>query len=182
MNDIQTTLSYEELQETWPLLSSDERLEGFRLLKPSDADDFFLSLTTRDQATFLLSLPEGERRLWARVLAPDDAVDVIQEAPPEEHAGLLALLDDTTRTEVTALLAYDEDAAGGLMNPRYARARPDMSVNEAISYLRRQVRERIETIYYVYVLDAQQRLLGVVSFRELFAASGEKKIQDVMYT
>jgi magnesium transporter len=182
MNNTQTTLSYEELQETWPLLSPDEQLEGFGLLAAADADDFFLGLTTRDQATLLLSLPSGERRLWARVLAPDDAADVIQEAPLEERDGLLALLDDVTRTEVIALLAYAEDAAGGLMNPRYARVRPEMSVNEAISYLRRQARERIETIYYVYVLDAQQRLLGVVSFRELFAASGEQQVRDVMHT
>jgi magnesium transporter len=117
-----------------------------------------------------------------RLLAPDDAADVIQEAPQKEHAGLLALLDDATRTEVTALLAYAEDQAGGLMNPRYARVRLEMSVDEAISYLRRQARERIETIYYIYVLDAQQHLLGVASFRELFAAFGDKKIQEVMHT
>jgi magnesium transporter len=182
MNNTQPTLSYEELQETWPLLSPDEQLEGFKLLAQADADDFFLSLTARDQATLLLTLPERERRLWIRALAPDDAADVIQEAPPEERDGILALLDETTRTEVMALLAYAEDAAGGLMNPRFARVRPEMSVNEAISYLRRQAREQIETIYYVYVLNAQQQLLGVVSFRELFAAPGEKKIQEVMHT
>lgn len=182
MNDTQTTLSYEELQETWPLLSPDERLEGFRFLAAADVDDFFLGLTTRDQATLLLTLPDGERRLWTRVLAPDDAADVIQEAPLEERDGLLALLDEATRTEVIALLAYAEDAAGGLMNPRYARVRPEMRVNEAISYLRRQARERIETIYYVYVLNAQQQLLGVVSFRELFAASGEQQVSTVMHT
>ncbi|MGE0682793.1 MAG: magnesium transporter, partial [Candidatus Binatia bacterium] len=182
MNNTQTTLAYEELRETWPLLSPDERLEGFRLLAAADADDFFLGLTTRDQAALLLSFPNGERRLWARVLAPDDAADVIQKVPPEERDSLLALLDDTTRREVTALLAYAEDAAGGLMNPRYARVRPEMRVDEAISYLRRQARERIETIYYIYVLNTQQQLLGVVSFRELFAAPGEKKIQEVMRT
>ena len=175
-------LSQIELQDAWPLLLTGDRLEGFKLLAQADADDFFLSLNALDQAELLLTLPVGERRLWMRLLAPDDAADVIQEAPQEEQAGLLALLDDSTRTEVTALLAYAEDEAGGLMNPRYARVRPEMSVNEAISYLRRQTRERIETIYYVYVLNAQQRLLGVVSFRELFAAPGEKKIQEVMHT
>src|SRR5436190_11318979 len=68
------------------------------------------------------------------------------------------------------------------MNPRYARLRPDMSVDEAITYLRRQARERLETIYYMYVLDAEQRLLGVVSFRDLFAAPPEKKVRDIMHT
>lgn len=180
MTNTQAALGYDELVETWPLLSPEERLEGFRLLEPADADDFFLGLTARDQVSLLLSLPEGERRLWLRLLAPDDAVDVIQEAPSELHEVFLALLDSPTRSEVTALLAYAEDAAGGLMNPRYARLRPEMSVTEAISYLRRQAQERVATIYYVYVLDAQQKLLGVVSFRDLLSAPGSKRVQDIM--
>jgi len=92
------------------------------------------------------------------------------------------LLDEPTRKEVSALLAYAEDDAGGLMNPRYARLRPEMSVDEAITYLRRQARERLETIYYVYVLDTEQRLLGVVSFRDLFSAPPEKTVRDIMRT
>ena len=61
------------------------------------------------------------------------------------------------------------------------RLRREMRVDEAISYLRRAARERVETIYYVYVLDAQQRLVGVVSFRELFAAAPDKAVGDVMH-
>ena len=179
---MQEELSVTDLQSAWPLLVPNERLEAFRLLAQAYADDFFLSLTARDQAELLLTLPEGERRLWMRLLAPDDAADVVQEAPPAERDGLLSLLDNTTHTEVTALLSYAEDEAGGLMNPRYARVRPDMSVDEALSYLRRQARERLETIYYAYVLDAQQHLLGVVSFRELFAAPGDKKVREIMST
>jgi magnesium transporter len=81
---------------------------------------------------------------------------------------------------VSALLAYAEDEAGGLMNPRFARVRPDMTVDEAITYLRKQARERVETIYYGYVLEADQKLLGVVSFRDLFKAKGHELIRDVM--
>ena len=121
MNTMQSELSYEELQDAWPLLVPSERLEAFRLLAQADADDFFLSLNARDQAELLLTLPVGERRLWMRLLAPDDAADVIQEAPQEARPGLLALLDEVSRTEVSALLDYAEDEAGGLMNPRYAR-------------------------------------------------------------
>src|SRR4029453_18449703 len=57
-----------------------------------------------------------------------------------------------------------------------------MSVDETLSYLRRQARERLETIYYAYVLDAQQHLLGVISFRELFIAPKEKRVREVMQT
>ena len=105
-------------------------------------------------------MPAREQRSWMRLLPPDDAADVIQAAPTEKRDALLALLDEPTRREVTALLAYAEDNAGGLMNPRYARLRPEMTVDEAISYLRKQMREQPRTIYYAYVLDAEQRLLG----------------------
>ena len=94
----------------------------------------------------------------------------------------MELLDPVTRREVSALLAYQEDEAGGLMSPRFARLRPEQTVDEAIAYLRRQARRRLETIYYMYVLDAEQRLRGVVSFRELFASPGEALISDVMET
>jgi magnesium transporter len=118
--------------------------------------------------------------LWFRFLEPDDAADAIQAAPQQRRDELLALLDDRMRLEVTALLAYAEDDAGGLMSPRYARLRPEMKVDEAIAYLRTQARERLETVYYVYVLDAEQHLLGVVSFRELFAAPSDRIIREVM--
>src|SRR5438477_6087511 len=160
-----------ELADAWPVLSAEERLEGLRLLPHAEAEDLLLSLPARDQAELILETSPGERRSWMRLLPPDDAADVVQAAPEAEREGLLALLDDPTRKEVAALLAYAEDDAGGLMNPRYARLRPDMSVDEAITYLRRQARERLapETIYYLYLLDAEQHLLGVVSFRELLA-------------
>jgi magnesium transporter len=115
-----------------------------------------------------------------RLLAPDDAADVLQQVSPERRVALLDLLDPLARREVTALLAYAEDSAGGLMSPRFVRVRADMSVDAAISYLRRQARDGNETIYYAYVLDSEQRLVGVVSFRDLFASPGDKPISDVM--
>jgi len=116
-----------------------------------------------------------------RLLAPDDAADVLQEIEPELRDEIVKLLDDATRREVRALMAYAEDDAGGLMSPRFARVRPDMQIDEAIRYLQRQARERLETIYYAYVLDSDQRLLGVCSFRELFAASADRLVRDVMH-
>lgn len=178
--ELEQGLSPDELRDIWMILSPEERVTGFRMLPRADAEDLFFELSAYDQAQVVLGLPPHERRSWLRLLPPDDAVDLLQEAPPEEHDGLLALLDVPSRKEVNALLAYAEDEAGGLMNPRYARLRPDMTVDEAISYLRKQARERLETIYYVYVLGDEQRLLGVVSFRELFAAQPGKRVRDVM--
>jgi magnesium transporter len=167
------------LWEQWPALSVEERVDQFKQLPRNQADEFFLSLEPREQATLLLSLPLGEQRLWLRLLPPDDAADLIQEAPGEERERLLELLDEATRQEVRALLAHAEDDAGGLMNPRFARIRSEMTVGEAIRYLRKQSAQ-VETIYYAYVLDAEQRLRGVVSFRQLFLAPEEASVQDVM--
>ena len=177
----QTGAATEQLIDRWNELSPEERLEAFQQIPRDHADDFFLNLTGRDQTMLILSLPDGQRRLWMRLLAPDDAADVIQEAPEEDRARLLGLLDDSSRREVSALLAYAEDAAGGLMSPRFARARPEMTVNEAITYLRKQA-GLVETIHFAYVLDTEQHLLGIVTFRHLLSAAPEKTVREIMRT
>src|SRR5690349_9762305 len=171
-----------DLRDAWPVLDPEARVEGFRYLTTADAEEFFHELQALDRAQLVLNLPAIEQRWWLRGLAPDDVADLLQATPLEERTKLLALLDDATRKEIGALLAYSEDEAGGLMNPRYARLRADASVDEAISYLRRQTRERVESIYYAYVLDEQQKLVGVVSFRQLMMARGDARVRDVMVT
>jgi magnesium transporter len=179
-----TGIDNQELREAWWVLSREDRREGFRLLDTEEATEFFLDLAPRDQAELLLTLRPAERRFWIRYLAPDDAADLIQEADEDERIGLLDLLDDSTRREVTVLLAYAEDEAGGLMSSRFARLRPDMTVDEAVSYLRKQALGgvELETIYYVYVLEPDHRLIGVVSFRALFSLPGSHRVRDIMLT
>jgi magnesium transporter len=178
------TLDTDELHEAWWVLSTEERLAGFRLLGSEDAEEFYEGLDARDQAALLMTLEPQERRFWLRNLAPDDAVDVLQELDEDHRPTLLALLDPATRREVSVLMAYAEDEAGGLMSSRFARVRPDMTVDEAVSYLRKQAVSgvQLETIYYTYVLEHDQRLLGIVSFRELFASPGSRPVRDVMLT
>lgn len=164
---------------SWSHLTMEDRVRTFRSLDRNEREDLFLDLPSPDQAELVLTMPEHERRTYLRVLPPDDVADLVQASPMEERESLVALLDDASRTEVRALLAYAEDDAGGLMSPRFARLRPDMTVDEAISYLRLQAR-RMETVYYAYVLDGQQRLQGVISFRDLFTSDGRALISDVM--
>ncbi|QDE93846.1 magnesium transporter [Myxococcus xanthus] len=172
----------DELRDAWPALSERERVEGFHLLPPERARDFFATLEPPLQLGLLEALSSGERGTWLRVLAPDDAADVVRRLPPEAREAWLALLDAPSLREVRALLAYGEDAAGGLMNPRFVRVRPELRIDEALSYLRRQAREQVETVYYAYVLDAAQRLEGVVSLRQLFQATPDKAVREVMRT
>ncbi|PWU03605.1 MAG: magnesium transporter [Candidatus Melainabacteria bacterium] len=171
-----------ELRDLWSELSPEDQISSFKSLSALEAGKFFAELDARDQAKIILSLPLSERQLWIRVLNPDDAADVIQETDESERQALLDMLDQVTRNEVSALLAYAEDVAGGLMNPRYVAIRPDMSVDEAISYIRLRAREQFENVYYIYVVDSEQRLLGVASMRDLFQAASDQKVQDVMRT
>jgi len=173
-------VALDDLRDAWSLLDPEERAEAFRSLKAAEAEEFFESLSALDQAQIVLGLPDIERKLWVRSMAPDDLADVVQALPDEGRTSVLGLLDEPTRKELVALLAYEEDEAGGLMNTRYGRLRPEMSVDEAITYLRKQTPERVESIYYAYVLDQQSQLLGVVSFRQLIMAKGSAKVAEVM--
>ena len=178
----QTPLASDELLGSWAALSRPDRIAAFQALPREDADDdLFHGLSGRDKAEQILGLPAGEQRIWMRLLAPDDAADLVQQAREGERLRLLDLLDETTRREVSALLAYKDDAAGGLMNPRFARLRPEMSADEAISYLRKQG-EQVRAIYYGYALDGDQRLLGIVALRDLFSADRNKTVREIMRT
>lgn len=169
----------DDLLERWPTLRQKERLPAFQKLPHEFMDDFFLALDSRAQASLLLAIPEGERRIFMRLLAPDDAADLLQSAPKQQRDYLLSLMDDRTRQETEALLHYRDDEAGGLMNPRFARLRSDETIEQAITYLRKQL-PQVETIYYAYVLDDAQKLLGVVSLKDLIRAEKDKTVADVM--
>jgi len=181
-SNVAERLSAEDLLEAWQLLVPEDRLENFNALQRHEAEDLFLSLSARDQAELLRALPPPDRRSWMRLLPPDDAADLVQEIPHHEREDLLHLLDDATRKEVNGLLAYAEDDAGGLMNPRYIRVRPDMSVDEAITYLRRQASDRVGALNYAYAIDPEQKLHGIVSFRKLLSAKPEQKVSEIMQT
>lgn len=172
----------ELLLEQWPAMPAQERRESFSHLSRTDAEELFFRLNTHDQAELVEGLPTLEKRSWIRLLAPDDVADLIQELGAGFKEEGLSMLDPQTRREVTALLAYAEDIAGGLMSSRFVRLRPDMSVDEAISYLRIQSKTQVETIYYAYVTENDNTLMGVVSFRELFQVAPNRMVRDIMKT
>src|SRR5947207_13056004 len=86
-------ISPEDLADGWPSFSTEERLEGFRLLDREAAGEFFLSLSALDQADLILSMSPAEARLYLRLLEPDDAADLLQSVAAEDRERLLALLD-----------------------------------------------------------------------------------------
>ncbi|AZZ37232.1 magnesium transporter [Bdellovibrio sp. qaytius] len=166
----------------WSQLPQGQSHDAFFRLSRTDAEEVFLGLTAQDQFPLIKECTSLEKRSWIRLLAPDDAADLIQEEETDHREDWLGLLDPQTKREVGVLLAYAEDNAGGIMSSRFLRLRPQMNVDEAISYIRLQAKTQVETIYYAYVLTTDQKLLGVVSFRELFASAPQKKVDEIMHT
>lgn len=144
----------------------------------------FEQLSAKEQAALIASFSTDQQRLAIRVLDPDDAADLLQSVDSALRDRLMLLLVPSARAEVSALLAYAEDVAGGLMNPRYIRVRPHMTVHEAIMYVRKQVGDSIYggpgTSSYVYVLNQDQTLLGVISMKELLMADSTREVKAVM--
>jgi magnesium transporter len=169
------------LNDRWHALDAEARFGHFSRLKHPESGDFFLDLAASDQADLLVRLPADQRKVWIRLLAPDDAADVLQEMSFEDREAMLALLDTQSRQVISGLLAYAEDDAGGLMNPNFPSLRPDLGVDEALTYLRRRARSRQELGYYIYVLDGGKPI-GVVSLRRLLAAIPDATVRNVMHT
>jgi len=82
-------------------------------------------------------------------------------------------------SDVKELLKYPDDTAGGLMTPEFVAVPSGMTAQEAIGYLRK-AGEEAETIYYCYVVDSENRLVGVFSLRDLIVAPPTKVIDDIM--
>jgi magnesium transporter len=136
-----------KLLEDWPTLPAVEQAARFHELPAGKAEELLKRLSGRDQARLLSHLAGEERRRLAQALSPDDAADCLQAAPGPLREELLGYLEEPVRLEVLALLAYAEDEAGGRMNPRYVRLRPEMRIDEAIAYLRRQALGPVGTLY-----------------------------------
>jgi Mg/Co/Ni transporter MgtE len=112
-------------------------------------------------------------------MPPDEAADLLGELPEKKSDELLNLMEPEEAQEVRELMDYEEGTAGALMTTEYIALSPDLTVNEAISQLR-QLAAEAETIYYLYLLDENRSLSGVVSIRELLMATPVTKLQDIM--
>src|SRR5436305_2699922 len=113
------------------------------------------------------------------VLPPDDAADILADLPPEEAERLLNLMPANESQPIRDLLRYGEETAGGIMTPEVLSLSQELTVEEALVYLR-QHSAHLEMIYYLYVVDSDKRLVGVVSLRELVVAEPTTRLQELM--
>lgn len=168
--------------QDWDKLSVDNKLEFLAKAPLITSTRTFLSLSHYQQTELMRKMPETDRQRWLNQLPPDEIADVIQKLKISERSSWLQLVPERIRSEVAALMAYAEDVAGGLMTPQFIRVRPGMHIEEAIHYVRHQIAQFKQTIFYAFVLDHQQHLIGVASFRELLSSTDNKLVSEIMQT
>lgn len=114
-------------------------------------------------------------------MSHDDRVDLLRRLAPPVAEALIRLVDEADRRDIAMLVKYPEGTAGGVMTTDYAWLPENITVAEALERLRLQA-PSAETLYYVYVLDADRRLLGIASLRDLIMAQRQMLVRDVMET
>jgi magnesium transporter len=112
-------------------------------------------------------------------MASDDRVDLVKDLEDELREDLLPLVAQAEREDIRKLLSYPEDSVGAVMTTDYAWFPEDLTAGEALARLRLIAPDR-ETIYYVYVLDTNRRLVGVVTLRQLILAKPSSKLGEFM--
>ena len=109
----------------------------------------------------------------------DDLTDILSEIEEEERHRIMSLLSKEDADDIKELLVYDEDSAGGIMTPGYIEINKNMTAKEAIEHMRKNALDA-ETIYYIYVVDNDEKLVGVLSLRELITARDSVIVEDLM--
>jgi magnesium transporter len=174
----------EDIAELLGDLEDDDTLLLVRALPPPVAAEVIGRLLPERQGFVMEKLGADHAVQMLGEMPPDDRVDLLQSLPEEVSAGLIDLLEESepeAAEEVRELGIWGEDTAGGLMTPDYVGLPPDMKVWEAIEALRRVARERdAETIYFMYVCGYGDKLLGVVSLRDLILSDPGQALADVM--
>ncbi|WP_302353691.1 magnesium transporter [uncultured Duncaniella sp.] len=178
----------DELKDLHPA----EIAELYHELDIDEAEYLYLLLDEETQADVLMELDEDERQqLLSKMdaediakqiehLDTDDAVDVIQELDEEEREKILSHIDDVEQAgDIIDLLKYDEDTAGGLMGTEMIVVNENWSMPECIRQMRMQA-EDIDEVYYVYVVDNDDRLKGTLPLKKLITHPSVSKIKHVM--
>ncbi len=150
-------------------LASDERL-----------GDVFEYMDPDDWRRAVVLLPDARLARVVADMAKDDAADLLHELDDERARGVLELVEKPEQREIRNLYAFPPETAGGRMTMDVVAVLEDVTVREAIAQLRKQAPSDTETVYYAYVCDADERLVGVLSLRKLLGASDDQRVGEVM--
>src|SRR5512132_1135249 len=160
-------------------MAADERRQVFEQLDVETAAEALSEVEPEMQASIVSDLDEERAADILEEMAPDEAADLLQDLPEERREELVDLMQKEEAADVEELLTYPEDAAGGIMTTDLIALAGDLTSAQAIDRLR-ELQPDPELTYYLYVVDAQGRLDGVISLRDLVVAKPDAKLADVM--
>jgi magnesium transporter len=139
------------------------------------AADVIEELEAADQVDVLEGLPPEKAADILEEMGPDEAADLMADLSPERQAELLGLMEPDEAADVRALLSYEEETAGGLMTTDFITVSPDETAQQVIDRLR-ELAPSADQVYYLYVTDADRRLLGTVTLRGLIVANPSTRV------
>jgi len=160
-------------------LAANERIAIFQLLEPEGAGDVLVEIEPPIQERILRGLDNKAISDIVAELDSDDAADLVGDLPAERAKEVIDSVDDHVSEELEKLLPFPDDTAGGLMALEFVAVKADVTVGDAIKTIREEGRE-IENLYYIWVTDDFQRLVGVISLKDLVLESENKKVSDIM--
>ena len=186
---VQLNVSHAKLAELRPAdiadileqLDAEEAGAVLERLSPTIAADTLNEVEYPLQTELLSELGPERASDLLEMLPPDDAADILADIPQDEAERLLSLMPASESQPIRDLLRYNAQSAGGIMTTEVLALKQDLTVEEALTYLREHS-EHLEMIYYLYIVDAEQHLIGIVSLRELVVAAPGTHLQELMDT
>jgi magnesium transporter len=131
------------------------------------------------QASLVEQLPNERIADVLEEMSPDEAADLLAELPEDRSEQLLNIMEKDEAEDVRKLLTFPEESAGGIMNTEFMTVPVELTASQAIARIRETANDA-ETIYYTYVTDEENHLLGVFSLRQLVLANPKKHIKEFM--
>lgn len=165
------------------LLSDMSHKESRKLLDSMDIEhlaDALEEVEPEFQATLVQEMTDEKVADVLEEMSPDEAADLLAELPAERSEDLLELMQDQEAKDVRFLLSYPEDTAGGIMTTDLAAIRPGLTASKAIEAIR-AAEPNAESIFYVYVTDEENHLLGVFSLSDLILAKPNTLVTSFMH-
>ena len=151
-----------------------------KVMEPEDAAEVLFALGDKElMVDILLELPHNMATAIANEIPSDEAADMLEDLDESERSRILALFEDEAADDIADLLTYDSDTAGGLMTTEFVVVPVFVKAEKAIEIIRLYAPDA-ETIYYVYVIDGLNHLVGILSLRELIIAGPETLVGDIM--
>jgi magnesium transporter len=160
-------------------MTADERVAVFQQLDLETAAEALQEVEPEMQAAIVTDLPEERAADILEEMDPDEAADLLQDLPEDRREELVDLMEKEEAQDVEELLTYPEDSAGGMMTSDFVALPGGLTAANAIDELREK-KPSPELTYYLYVVDAEGRLEGVLSLRDLVVASPQTKVSEIM--